>query len=105
MSRTAEGLEPDLFSAVEAIASSVPEGVPLDVCLMFEQLAVKVAAKGFTRYSARAIAHRMRWEEQIEKGNREFKVNNIWTPALARWFLAKHPELPGFFELRESGED
>lgn len=105
MSRTCEALEPDLFAAAEAIVAAMPDGVPIDVCMMFEQLALKVAAKGFTRYSARALAHRIRWEHSIEKGDREFVFNNNWTPALARWFLSRHPSLPDFFELRRSQAD
>ena len=60
------------------------------------------AGMGFKRYSARALIHRIRWHEQIERGNQEFKVNNNITPALARWFIARHPALANFFETRES---
>lgn len=88
------GTEPDL-----------PAGVPVYVCELFESTALHVAALGLTRYSARAIAHRIRWHNHIDRGNREFVFNNNWTPPLARWFMARHPELPAFFELRESPGD
>lgn len=87
----------DLF----ATPPTYPPGVPVDVCDQFERVALEVKAKGFDRYSARAIAHRLRWHEQIEKGNREFKINNVWTPALARWVMNRHPEMSEFFETRE----
>ena len=76
--------------------------IPLEIVDKFEALALTVAARGFRRYSARAIMHRLRWHHHIEKGDRAFKCNNNWTPELARWFLDVHPEHPGFFELRSS---
>lgn len=78
-----------------------PSGVPADVALDFERLTLEVAAHGFRRYSAGAVAHRLRWHHHIEKGNRDFAINNNWTAGLARWFLDRHPELPAFFETRE----
>lgn len=79
-----------------------PEGVPPDVCDLFEQLAMDVKRKGFDQYSARAILHQIRWHHQVERGDREFKCNDHWTPALARWVAARHPEMAKFFELRSS---
>lgn len=78
-----------------------PVGVPPEVCLLFERLALEVAKAGLKRYSADAILHRIRWHEQIEKGNFGFRANNNWTAPLARWFLARNPQLPGFFETRD----
>lgn len=78
-----------------------PAGVPADVARMFEAYAVEIAGRGFSKYSADAIGHRIRWHEQVERGNRDFKVNDHWIRPMAVWFLARHPELPEFFELRE----
>lgn len=78
-----------------------PDGVPADVCELFETLALRVYANGYKRYSADALLHRIRWEHHIERGNRAFKANDHWTAPLARWFLANHPDKKGFFELRE----
>jgi hypothetical protein len=72
---------------------------------MFESLALDVAGRGFKHYSSNAVLHRLRWHFAIEQGNRDFKVNDHWSPVLSRWFLAKHPELPGFFETRECRND
>jgi len=79
-------------------------GVPEEVVQLFEDLALQ-AARMFDRYSARAILHRIRWHYHIEKGNREFKCNNNWTPDMARWFMRKHPDLDGFFVIRERRKD
>ena len=81
--------------------SVYPDGIPSDVCLHFERLALKVHALGFRRYSADAILHGVRWHWQVERGDRGFKCNNNWTAPLARWFLARNPQAAGLFELRE----
>lgn len=84
------------------LQNGFPVGVPEEVSELFERLALKIESRGFTQYSARAILHQIRWHYHIERGNREFKANNNWTPTLARWFMAKHPELGEFFETRQS---
>ena len=89
----------DLFAFAERHAP--PEDVPSEVAVLFEQLALQVAQAGHSRYSSDAILHRIRWHMHIERGDREFKCNDHWTSQLSRWFLAKHPELPKFFETRE----
>lgn len=85
------------------IAAPPPDGVPQEIAEMFERISLQIHAAGFTRYSARAVFHRMRWEEHIERGNREFKINNNDSAKLSRWFMERHPALSGFFETRESG--
>lgn len=88
--------QPDLFDHL-----ATPVGIPQDMALLFERLALDVAGRGFKKYSSNAVIHRLRWHEQIDKGNREFKLNDHWSPVLSRWFLIRHPELPKFFETRE----
>lgn len=82
-----------------------PAGVPADIVTLFEKLALDVAGRGFRRYSSRAVFHRLRWHHQIEKGQREFALNNLWSAGLARWFMNRHPELPAFFETRDRRQD
>ena len=77
-----------------------PVSVPRDVSEMFEKLTFRVIATGKVRYSARAILHAIRWHYEIERGVREFKCNNNWTPTLSRWFMRKYPNTNGFFEIR-----
>ena len=88
------------FAARAPQPPAYPAGVPVDVCDLFEKLALQVSAMGIERYSARAVLHRIRWHEHVDKGNRAFKCNDHWTPALARWFVARHPNMAKFFELR-----
>jgi hypothetical protein len=77
-----------------------PVSVPRDVSEMFEKLTFEVIRTGKVRYSARAVLHRIRWHYEIERGVREFKCNNNWTPTLSRWFMRKYPNTNGFFEIR-----
>jgi hypothetical protein len=79
-----------------------PSLIPMHVAQMFEDLAFTVWEAGHDHYSARAILHQIRWHHQVVRGNREFKCNNNWTPALSRWFMQKYPEMNGFFELRQT---
>lgn len=89
-------VQADLF------ALAPPADVPEEVAALFESYAIAVIRTGLGRYSARAVLHRIRWHHHVEKGNREFKCNDHWTPALARWFMEKYPQHAGFFETRES---
>jgi len=113
MSRIAETLTPSSYHADYVRVAAplarnprlIPEGVPLDVAMSFKRLADEVARAGFIRYSSDAILHRLRWQEHIERGNREFKINNDWSSQLARWYMANNPERKGFFETRKLKEE
>ena len=95
-------MDDDLFSWRRPEPPPRPSMVPLDVCTMFETLALDIFRAGWERYSARAILHRIRWHHHVEVGDRDFKCNNNWTPALSRWFMLKHPECGEFFATRAS---
>lgn len=82
--------------------STGPEGVPAEVYTEFERVALALAGTGWRRYSADAILHRIRWHMQVERGQRDFKVNNNWSAPLARWFAARNPEHDSLFETRQS---
>lgn len=79
-----------------------PKGIPVDVCVLFEKLTWDLVNAGWPHYSARAILHQIRWHHHVDIGDRTFKANNNWTPALARWVMNKHPSLAGFFRIRAS---
>jgi hypothetical protein len=79
-----------------------PLPIPFDVCGLFEKLTLDLWFKGWEHYSARAVMHQIRWHRRVHEGDRTFKCNNNWTPALARWFRAAHPETGDFFHLRRS---
>ena len=68
----------------------------------FERYSIYLSEHGKrTRYSARAIIHRMRWDTLIkEKEPTEFKISNNCTPYLARITMLANPRLAGMFQLR-----
>jgi len=76
--------------------------VPADIQAQFLSLARMLRSKGFDKHSADAVLHRIRWLGNVERGDREFKCNNNWTAALARWSMEFDPSLAGLFDLRES---
>lgn len=80
--------------------ASYPRGIPPDVCLYFEKLALDLIRDGFKRYSADGLLHKIRWHWQVERGDRGFLVNNNWSAPLARWFIARNPAAKEFFALR-----
>lgn len=78
-----------------------PLGIPIEVCDLFEKLALQVQEAGWRRYSARAILHQIRWHHHMERHEVAFKINNNVTPTLSRWAMKKNPALANFFETRE----
>ena len=74
--------------------------IPQNVVDEFEKMANVIREKR-ERYSARTILHVMRWHRDIRTGEQRYKLNDHWTPVLARWFMKKH-KCPGYFETRNS---
>lgn len=102
VSSVEEPPDPDVLEAMAATNKDDLSSVPPEVVFLFERLAMELVDNGFVRYSARAILHRIRWHYHVEKGDKEFKCNNNWTPQLSRWFMVKYPQLDGFFAIRAS---
>jgi hypothetical protein len=68
---------------------------------MFVKYARQAKAKGYERFSAKAIFERLRWYYSFETtSDDEFKLNNSYTALYARKAIADYPEFEGFFELR-----
>lgn len=63
-------------------------------------LARDLKMRGFRRAGMRAIFERLRWMYAIETRGEEYKLNNSWTPFMARLVMAQEKDLEGFFELR-----
>lgn len=76
--------------------------IPLAIAFLFEAHAMEVWRSGLTHYAARAVLHDIRHRMRTDMGDRSFKVNNNWSPALSRWFLRMHPEVGDFFRTRAS---
>lgn len=71
----------------------------------FVEIALDLKRKGFSRYSADAIMHVIRWESD-SRPSREggFVCNNDFTALLARKAMRYVPELREFFEIRARKE-
>ena len=68
---------------------------------LFEKFAREIWMAGHSRYSAKAIIERVRWEVYVKTKEESFKINNNFTSRYARLLVKKHPEFEGFFEMRE----
>ena len=64
-----------------------------------------------TKYSARAIFHRLRWEMELKTNaysdeDESQKLCDHYSPYYARMYLATHPQAVGFFQLnKRTSED
>jgi hypothetical protein len=74
----------------------------LHVYQAFEREARKVAARGRTHYSARTIIEVLRHNSTLEEVGGTWKLNDHYTPYLARLFALIHPAHSGLFEFREA---
>jgi hypothetical protein len=62
--------------------------------------AIKVQNKGYKHYSARTIIHVLRHHSAISENESEWKINNNYSPYLARLFDLVYPHKAGLFEYR-----
>jgi len=74
--------------------------IPAPIVLKFVEMAYQVKEIGYKKYSAWTIINIIRWHEEIDKGNRNFKCSNNWMAHLARWTMEKYPDLDGMFNIR-----
>ena len=64
--------------------------------------AFKVRARGFKHYSTKTIIHFLRHHSAITEKNGQWKINNNFSPYLARLFDKRFPNLAGLWEYRET---
>ena len=67
----------------------------------FEKQALKAIEKGRTKISAKLIINWIRWNEFLRSTDKSFKINDAYQSYYARYFIDKHPEHAGVFELRK----
>ncbi len=76
-----------------------------EVGKLFDRFALERIGVGFSRYSADAVMHRVRWETAAGRadsdGRAPYKINNDHVAFYARRFMASYPEHDGFFSTRE----
>lgn len=86
----------DLFS--DDFVDWLPDNLHIYRAFVIE--AAKIHSRGFKHYSARTIIHVLRHHSAITEVNGEWKINNNYSPYLARLFDLDHPEMAGMFEYR-----
>lgn len=58
--------------------------------------------RNWRAYSHKAIIENIRWDRAVKVGPQDgFKINDHFTSRIARDCVDEHPELEGFFDLRE----
>ena len=73
---------------------------------LFTRFALQAIRSGRKNFSARAVAHRVRWETLIKTTDPEgFKFNNNYVSFYSRKFMNDNPEYDGFFRTRASLAD
>jgi hypothetical protein len=94
----AAAMEPKtmLDRAFEAFHLANPRVWELFVRFTFEAIDA-----GHKNYSARAIAHRIRWHTTVETTDTDYKINNNHVRRYALKFMREYPEHGGFFRTRE----
>ena len=69
----------------------------------FKIEAIRMALTGRPRYSARTIVELLRWQTDLKDSEVTFKINDHYTPGMARLFMSEYGErFPKFFNLRDS---
>lgn len=88
---------------MKAYHEAIAEKIPAAIRTMFFKETHAVIATGRTFYSATTIMQYIRFHTDIYVNDPDahYKINNNWTPVLAREFLAAHPEHSKFFKTRE----
>lgn len=71
------------------------------VWVAFEREALRVVARGFQHYSARTIIEVLRHNSALAEAGGPWKLNDHFTPGLARLFALSHPEHADLFEFRQ----
>ena len=70
-----------------------------EIWRQFEEISLDLIKRGYKHYSAYAILEVIRYHTGLRGGD-DFKINNNYRSGYARKFLAKYPQLKGFFEIR-----
>lgn len=70
------------------------------VYVYFKKFAVEAMQAGLTKYGAKAIFERIRWQIRIEMKGADFKINNNYVSRYVRKLICECPEFIRFFETR-----
>lgn len=65
------------------------------------EMALDLRRAGRRHYGIKALFEVVRYETALREADTRLKLNNDYTARLARKLMREHPELDGFFEIRE----
>lgn len=68
---------------------------------LFVKYTMQVIARGYARFSSKAVFERLRWYFAFETKGDNHKINNNYTALYSRMFMEQYPQYKGFFETRE----
>ena len=72
-----------------------------EVYTHFRHFANQIRTAGHTKYGAKTIIERIRWEMDLQVTDGEFKINNNFISRYARKLINEDTSFEGFFNLRE----
>lgn len=64
------------------------------------KLARQAKGRGYTKYSVKTLIEIVRWSFIVDKGYREFSIDNNFSSSYAREIMKNEPDLADFFETR-----
>lgn len=67
----------------------------------FEREALRAIKRGRKKISAKLLINWIRWNNFIETGDDNFKINDAYQSYYARLFVTIHPHHKGIFEFRK----
>lgn len=67
----------------------------------FVRLCLEMRRRGMRRWSSKAAVEVLRYQAYLQTVGDTYKIPNDVTSRLARKAMLEHPELAGFFEVRE----
>lgn len=88
----------DLFS--DDFVDWLPDNMHVYQAFVVE--AIKIHSRGFKHYSSKTIIHVLRHHSAVSEVGGEWKINNNFSPYLARLFDLAYPHMAGMFEYRST---
>lgn len=93
------GYEPTATERFEAFHRANPQ-----VLYALVEVAKGLKGQGFRTASINLLFERLRWLYAIKTRGDAYRLNNNYRAFYARLIMAAHPELEGFFKVREQRE-
>jgi hypothetical protein len=70
------------------------------VYFLFDRFTREIIKRGYDQHSARDVVHRIRWETNIVTNDRDFKINDHYSPYYGRLWMRNNPVYDGLFRFR-----